>query len=147
MCRHTNYPSPGPHTGTLQWLKLLQHAAFSVMKHEPGAALALGFPRAGSRALHAPAPHPQPPSGKSCLTFPSCSLCLGAGWHPGQGPGVVAPRGGPDLPLASPSCCSECPSPRYLWKPTSLGWEKWFGFVGFVVFFLHGRLFGVEIKG
>lgn len=56
MCRHTNYPSPGPHTGTLQWLKLLQHAAFSVMKHEPGAALALGSPGAGAEPSSSPAP-------------------------------------------------------------------------------------------
>lgn len=144
MCRHTNYPSPGPHTGTLQWLKLLQHAAFSVMKHEPGAALALGSPGAGAEPSSSPAPHPEPPSRSSCLTFPSCSLCLGAvavtqDWHKDSAL---------DLPLPSPSRCWKRPSPPNLWKPTSLGWEKCNKMVlDLLVVFLHGRLFSAEIKG
>lgn len=92
-------------------------AACSIFSYETRAGRRVrrsAFLGAGAQTLHAPAPHLQPPSRKFCLTFPSCSPSLGAAWHPGQGPGVVAPQGGPDLPLASPSCCSKCPSPPYL---------------------------------
>lgn len=84
----------------------------------------LAFPGQELEPSSNPAPRLQRPFRKLCLTFPSCSPCLEAGCHPGQGPGFVAPWDGPDLPLASPSRCSKCPSPPYLWKPTSLGWEK-----------------------
>lgn len=66
MCRQTNYPSPGPLTGILQWLKLLQHAAFSVMKREPGRCVQLGTAEVETWALQQ--------ADQPCLTFPSPRL-------------------------------------------------------------------------
>lgn len=156
MCRHANDPSPGPHTGTLQWLKLLQHAALAVMKHEPGRCARrsrganLSLPAFGThlpfpKALPDPA-RPVPTPGSCFVTPGDKDRCL---WDPGA------------APSAFPSRCSKCPISPCLWKPTSLGWEKgnkmvvafcWlcllsFFFFSFFLFFLHKRLFSVEIKG
>lgn len=126
MCRHTNYPSPGPHTGTLQWLKLLQHAAFSVMKHEPRSArLSRG------RSLQRSNPAPAAPSRKLCLTFPSWSLCLGAACHQDRDQESWHPRPAPCVPiplLQVPSASLETPE-----HGMGEGQQNGFGFVG--VFF------------
>lgn len=148
MCRHTNYPSPGPHTGTLQWLKLLQHAAFSVMKHEPGAALALGSPGAGAEPSSSPAPCLPAATLQELLPDLSQLLPMPGSW--------LSPWTGTRIqpwtcPFHPHPAAGSARSPPYLWKPTSLGWEKcnemvwicWF----VLFFFLHGRLFGAEIKG
>lgn len=149
MCRHTNYPSPGPHTGTLQWLKLLQHAAFSVMKHEPGARARL------SRGRNASPPTLQPhacsrPPGSPARPFPAAPRAWElavtqdrdqGSWHPGVSP-TCPWHPHPAAPSARPL--------RIFGNPRA--WDgrratKWFGFVGVFVGFLHGCLFGAEIKG
>lgn len=128
MCRHTNYPSPGPHTGTLQWLKLLQHAAFSVMKHEPGARARL------SRGRNPSPPTLQPHALQEAL--PDLSQLLLAVtqdrdqglWHPGVA--LTYPwHPHPAAPSARPLCIFGTPQ---AWDGRRA--TKWFGFVG--VFFL-----------
>lgn len=151
MCRHTNYPSPGPHTGTLQWLKLLQHAAFSVMKHEPGAAFAARLFWGQEPKPSMPRPHTyNHPPGSSAWPFPAVPRAWELpgtqdkdqeSWHPRVAP-TCPWHPHPAAPSARPF--------HIFWQPTSLGWEKgnkmvWGCF--FVFVFLHGRLFGAEIKG
>lgn len=148
MCRHTNYPSPGPHTGTLQWLKLLQHAAFSVMKHEPGAAFALGFPGAGTSNPPATRPHGcSHPPGSSAWPFPAvpCAWELPVtqdrdqhSWHPGVArtcpfhPHPAAPSARPLRIFGNPQAWGGRSATKWFW----ICWV-----------FLHGCLFGAEIKG
>ena len=149
MCRHTNYPSPGPHTGTLQWLKLLQHAAFSVMKHEPGWCVRTWHSRGGNLSLQAIRTHDCTfPSLSPAWPFPAVPHAwkLAVTQLRGTGTGVRGTPGWPGAAPASPSRCSKCPTAPYLWKPASLGWGKGNKMV-WVSFFSHERLFGVEIKG
>lgn len=106
MCRHTNYPSPGPHTGILQWLKLLQHAAFSVMKHEPGQCVRTWHSRGGNSSLQAIRTHDCIfPSLISAWPFPAVPHAwkLAVTQLHGTGTGVHGtlgwPRAAPRIPI------------------------------------------------
>lgn len=117
------------------------------MKHEPGDAFALGFPGAGTRALQQSGPTPAVAL-QEALPDLSQLFPVPRSWlSPRTGTGIRGTLGWPGPAPRIPIPLLEVPVPSVSLETHEPGMgEGQQNGLGLLGFFLHGRLFGVEIK-